>query len=94
MNIIYITPSRKVGKYEWRYMVYEALYFSFKPGKDEMTRFTRYQYNAFGIWRNETEHPRYDGNDGMYAGLPKRLYGIYKSNETAIQNALKQQEKL
>ena len=94
-TVIYITPVYKIGKTEWRMMVYEknnVLYLPSETGKDHFMqgthRFTRYQYNDYGTWKNETDHPRYDSNDGSYAGLPKGLKKIFYNHEQEIKESL------
>lgn len=95
MNSVYETPAYKIGKTEWKLVVYENPDCILAPsvtGEPEfmrgIARMTVYQYNDHGVWRDHTLHPRYNSNDGSYAGLPRGLKKIFKRHETDINTAL------
>ena len=99
-KIIYETPVYKIGKTDWKIIVYERdnCYSFSRDGyfeKDKTypsQRFTRYMYDAgwdgIRVWTDETNHPKYNGNDGSYAGLPKGLRKIKEKHEVEIKQAL------
>lgn len=81
------TPTYRIGKHEWRAVVYTS-----KSGN-----FTDYEWRdpdwhidpAFA-WRSMTRWPRYNHNDGMYAGCPKSLRSkIWEQHKHSIREHLR-----
>jgi len=92
-TLIYETPVYKIGKSEWKLIVFERDDALLHPAPDVWTigkkRFTRYLWRRDeSQWRKETEHPNYDYNDGTWAGLPHGLRKIYEKHEAEIKQAL------
>ena len=93
-TVLYTTPEKRIGNTLWRLQVYEKWdlkdWRKFEYG---LCRYTRYQFKSThstdGLWHKATEHPKYDFNDGTYAGLPKGLRKLYFEHEQEIQAALK-----
>ena len=93
-TVIYTTPEYKIGKTIWRLQVYEKWALKdrnkFEFG---LCRYTRYQwftgtrYPGDGFL-DDTKHPRYDHNDGTWAGLPHGLRTIFYAHQTEIESAL------
>lgn len=84
------TASYKVGKTYWRLQILEDNDAIICPSLSASGEFergtqysTQYQYHDGRTWKNDTEHPRYDGNH-TYNGLPKGLEVVYYSNESII----------
>lgn len=65
--IHYTTPEVKIGKHEWRLVVFSA------TAKSQ--RYTAHQFREIGayMWIDYHEWPSYNFNDGCFAGLPKSL---------------------
>jgi hypothetical protein len=92
-TLIYESPIYKIGKTEWRVIVFERDDALIHPSPNVWTigkdRFTRYLWRRDGSqWMKETEHPRYDYHDGTWAGLPHGLRKIYEKHEAEIMFAL------
>lgn len=81
--ILFATKPRKIGKTWWVYAVYNSAFF---PGGNATEM---YFYDPErSLWLDSRQHPRYDGHDGEYAGLPKGLRCLYEEHEQAIRAAL------
>ena len=101
-KLIFTSPPVTIGKTNWRLIVFEKddNVHVYRKGKSypelipSKIRFTRYQFfddSAYwrgDKWTDETEHPRYNPNDGTYGGLPKKLRNIFYSNVKDIESAL------
>ena len=92
MKIVFTTPSARIGKHEWRMIVYEQ-----EQHDGKLARFTEYQwrpvFQTWGdtAWRYEDRWPRYNSNDGQYAGCPKSLAArVYYPNQPQINAALQE----
>lgn len=95
MRTVYETPAYKIGKTEWKMVVFEDPDCVLGPSTTGeewfmrgIHRMTLYLYNDYGTWKPETKHPRYNPHDGTYAGLPKSLRKIYERHEIEILAAL------
>ena len=84
------TASYKIGKTYWRLQVLEDQDAVISPSLSVSGEFergtqysTQYQYHDGQTWKNDTEHPRYDGNH-TYNGLPRGIAKVYYSNEKII----------
>lgn len=89
-GIVYSTPASRIGNTLWLCQVYERWdlkdYRKFEYG---FVRATRYLYTTGdGVWRKDEDHPKYNHNDGTYAGLPKGLRQIFLAHESEILEAL------
>jgi hypothetical protein len=91
INLIFQSASMKIGHTYWHIQINEdtdAVICPSNNGTKEFTRgtqySTRYQYHDGMNWKNETEHPRYNGNNGTTAGLPKGISKLFYSNEKII----------
>ena len=85
------TASYKVGKTYWRIQIMEDNDAIICPSLSASGEFergtqysTQYQYHDGATWKNDTEHPRYDSNNGTTNGLPKGIATVYYSNEKII----------
>lgn len=95
-KLIYKSDAVKIGKTQWRVIVYEKQDRVYACGKlhPAAVRYTEYQYFDASLnyrgdqWADSTQHPRFNHNDGTYAGLPKSLCKIFYANQNAIQAAL------
>lgn len=89
---LFKSKARLIGKTYWAFVVYAEKDFDFAhhermkkrfnlwSDKEYPDRCTSYMYLDGKVWRDMTEHPRYNSHDGTYAGLPKSLIGIYRDN--------------
>jgi len=77
-TVLYQSAPRKIGKHEWRVTVYRSLYHDNRAmlGYEWRREYTP----ALGgeWWRRDTDWPRYNHNDGQFAGLPKTLAKLYQ----------------
>lgn len=91
--IIFKSEPKKIGKTLWRILVFERIDQKdwSKPDFSEC-RYTRYQWHDGDRWNNETDHPRYDGNDGTFAGLPKGLRTLFYENKDQIDHYLHEED--
>lgn len=82
---LYRTPVYRIGKTEWVMAVYKR-----KSWNGEFIRVNGFFYRKSenAGWKHEREHPRYNRNDGLRAGLPKSLAGIYYRHLAEIEAAL------
>lgn len=95
-RILYETPIYEIGrkyKTQWKLQVYERDDELLNIGGERgLARYTRYMYNAgWGgiiMWTREINHPKYDSNDGTWAGLPHGLRKIYEKHIVEIKEAL------
>lgn len=85
----YLTPIYKIGKTEWCMSVYT---WSMYAGHSERVTGYFFRSSPDDYWKSEKKHPRYNRHDGLYAGLPKTLGGIYYTHEQEIQAALEGRE--
>lgn len=81
--ILFATEPRKIGKTWWVYAVCESAI-------HEGMRVTEMYFHdpCRSGWLDASHHPRYDGHDGEYAGLPKGLRRLYEDHEQAVRAAL------
>jgi hypothetical protein len=87
--VYFASEPMKVGKHEWRVLVYESEYHG---------RCTQYEWRIIDPpwqlgchghdWRDHARWPTYDGNKG-YSGLPKTLQKLYVQNMVAIKATLR-----
>lgn len=96
-RIIYSTPAYSIGKTSWCMIVYEQddCIIKVNPLTRGTARFTSYLFTdpfppGTNPWRLERDHPRYDHNDGVYAGLPKTLRQIFYAHQQEIEFHLDQ----
>ena len=92
---LFESPSYRIGKKEWRAVVYDAEAYL------GATAFTDYEWRSPAYivrgqlldaptpWAPSREWHSYDSNDGIYGGLPRRLRMIYERHKIEIQRALK-----
>jgi len=92
-TIVFTSQHKTIGHTNWRIQIYERWdlkdWHKFEYGN---CRYTRYQYWDGATWKNETEHPRYNHNDGTYGGLPKGLRTLYYENIDSINYYLQEEE--
>ena len=87
MQILFSSEIRKIGKHEWRIVVVTH---------ERYGRVTAYQWRKVAhelaprpnSWRSDREWPTYNGDDGIYCGLPKTLIRIYEKQQDEIGAAL------
>lgn len=91
-EIVYATPAYRVGHHEWLYVVYEGWPTSLRSSG----RFTQYfwrsiKHRAWGYtpeWQRDKQWPRYNGDDGSFAGCPRSIVSIYDRHLDDIDVAL------
>ena len=84
-KIFYRSPPRKIGKHEWRMVVYRARY----PVGDRRA-FIGYEWRRLDNpdrYRRDVDWPRYNSDD-TYSGMPKTLSKIWKEHESERKEAL------
>jgi hypothetical protein len=95
-SLIKTFPPVTIGKHEWLVAVHASRFGScVKDGPNEPSRCTEYywrraaresyegdEYKGAGQW------PKYNHNDGCYAGLPRSLVTYYEKHETEIKALL------
>lgn len=101
MNL-YESPPMLIGRHEWRAVVFKhgaygrCASYEFRrvvfPGirwqnKDGIYS-TRPPDERLPAWQDMEKWPRYESNDGVYAGCPKGLVALYEKHEHAIKVAL------
>lgn len=77
----------RIGKTWWRLVVVRGTY---SPVVTDFEFYRRSGAALNNCWYESSEHPRYNHNDGMYAGLPKglvKLYHKHKHEYERIKNA-------
>lgn len=101
-EILFESSPLKIGKLYWKVIVYEDLKFNHEHEKAlnkkhgisiSNGKFTTYCFYKEGDyfrshWACMKEHPKYNSNDGCYAGLPKSLTKLYEKNKKEIENTL------
>ena len=82
-EIVWRSPRVLLGETEWRVTVYDHKRWS---------RCVGYEWRRSGhwMWRRDEDHPRYDSDDGQYAGLPKGLLKLYKEHALHINRLLRE----
>jgi hypothetical protein len=86
--LLFKSQHKTIGHTNWRVIVYERPeVFHYNSGNPQTyaERYTGYQFWTGTEWKRETEHPRYDYNDGTYAGLPKGLRTLFYENQVVIE---------
>ncbi len=77
---IYTTDPIKINNMLWICSVYKC-----SKWKENLNTF---YYRDIDQWKDMTTHPKYNINDGTYAGLPKKLVDLYIKNKKNIKSAL------
>src|SRR3990167_10397383 len=86
---IFQSPEYLIGKTLWRVLVEQdnagTVYCGGVLHESEL-RTTEYEYfdPYYHHWYSMTEHPRYNPDDGSWAGLPKTLLKLYRKYEQEI----------
>lgn len=88
---------KKIGNHEWRFVVYDETGDLFDGKRYGGGRFTDYEWRVPthlassqpNEWQNKKKWPRYNFNDGTYAGLPRSLATLYKRHSHLIKNYFK-----
>lgn len=87
--LLWQSPHMTIGHTNWKVVVYEKYNALLDwTGKTGTARYTGYWYFDGADWKPETEHPRYNHNDGVYAGLPKGLRKLFYKHQKEIENHL------
>lgn len=101
-EVLFKSEPMLIGKTYWIALVYKDLKFDFEGNIKDNERYgipiQNGNYNTFCFykegngfrshWADMKNHPKYDFNDGTYAGLPKNLVKLYENNKNEIKNAL------
>lgn len=77
------SPEMLIGKTYWRFVVYVSRY-----GLVTGYEFVEFKHGAY-FWSPETEHLRYNSNDGMYSGLPKGLVKLWEDHKEEYEKLTK-----
>ena len=90
-DIIRISDPMRIGKHEWRLVLYRGTSRRYKLDPDQgrgtwidrPCRFVDYEWRRYEPdpehWRRAQDWPRYDFNDGLYSGLPRTLRKLWES---------------
>lgn len=87
MTAIFETKAFRIGKHEWRAVVYprgdgsRSLTYEWRPLKCPYTGHVE-------EWRDYHKWPRYDINDGCFGGMPRTVAKLFEQNRAAIGAAL------
>lgn len=73
-RIVYASPAMHIGKTQWRFVVLTSLY---GAGYSTDYEWLNTSCSDSGVWYPSRERKGYNGNDGMYAGLPKTLRKLW-----------------
>ena len=69
----------QIGRHEWRLTLYRHPRYGVLVGYEWRTPTLSYApHLGPGRWRRDEEWPRYDANDGQYAGLPRTLKKLWQ----------------
>lgn len=105
-KVLFKSEPMLIGKLYWKVIVYKDLKFdveqSIKLNSLYGTAIRNGCYSTYCFykegdgyrshWSDMKNHPKYNFNDGTYAGLPKSLTKLYHQNEVEINNALSGKE--
>jgi hypothetical protein len=88
--LLWQSAHKTIGHTNWKVVVYEKHneLLNWRTGERGTARYTGYFWWDGYNWMSETAHPRYDSNDGTYAGLPKGLRKMFYDNESTINGYL------
>ena len=76
-DALFVSEPRKIGKTYWTICVY--------PSRFVGCVCTGFSWSTDGArWLKDENHPRYNHNDGEFAGLPKGLVGLFEDNRDNI----------
>jgi len=83
-KILYATPEMLIGKHRWKMIVYRT------PHNHVYTDFLWWDDWGFGAgrWQSMEEWPKYNSNDGLYAGCPHTLRKLYDAHKAEIEDTL------
>ena len=90
-EILFRSEPRLIGKHEWRVTVYRhsqdrvVVGYEWRRAAETILGFT---YPPAPYWRRDEDWPRYDHNDGMYAGMPRTLRRLYEEHRVEIADHL------
>jgi len=88
-DYLYQSPPRKIGRREWRVVVYDARgYLGASVFTDYEWRYPAFSNIEATAWESMQSYPTYDSNDGMYAGCPQTLRKLYNLHRTEIDAAI------
>ena len=82
-EIVWASPHRKVGKHEWRLTIYrinKRRYLGYEWRRAPQTIMGE-DFPSGPYWRQDVDWPKYNSNDGMWAGLPKSLLKLYNDTQ-------------
>lgn len=88
MQYHYQSNPMRIGKYEWRVVVRNGTYSPRVTDYEFRTPECPEYHQPAGRFKSMTEWPRYNHNDGTYAGCPKTLRKLYDQNIEAINASL------
>ena len=79
-EILEISDPFRIGKHEWRLTLYRTREGKVYTGYEWRKPAVRIMGTEFppDFWRRDVDWPRYDLNDGLYAGLPKTLLRLWE----------------
>ena len=86
-EILFRSPLRKIGKHEWRVNVYRHRQYGAVVGYEWRRAAETIMGRTFApapYWRRDVDWPRYNHNDGQYAGMPRTLARLYDTHRVEI----------
>lgn len=86
-EILFRSALRKIGKHEWRVTVYRHRRYGAVVGYEWRRAAETIMGRNFPpdpYWQRDVNWPRYDHNDGQYAGMPRTLARLYDAHRVAI----------
>ena len=88
-KIFYRSPPRKIGKHEWRMVVYRSHYRT--NGKNAFIGYEWRRLDNPDRWQRDEDWPRYDWNRHN-SGLPKTLRLLHQEHEEERNKAMAEAE--
>ena len=90
-EILRLSEPFRIGRHDWRLVVYRTNDRKVFSGYEWRRRATTVCGMRFGAdrWRRDTDWPRYDTNDGQYAGLPKSTRKLWQQCPWASTEAVR-----
>lgn len=75
---LFVSEPRKIGNTYWTICVY--------PSRFVGCVCTGFSWSTDSKnWKKDENHPRYNHNDGEFAGLPKGLVSLFNDNRVSIE---------
>lgn len=91
-DILWRSAPRRIGKHEWRVTVYRlasgraVLGYEWRRAAETISGFA---YPPSPRWQRDVDWPKYDRQDGHYAGLPRTLLKLYQKHRADLSTHLR-----